>query len=226
MTSRIRFVLQTRAIVALLIGAMSALWIAPAANAQSVILAGSMDNNLTVKPGDTIAVGYEVSLADAGPSSEGMTISVTSGVAQVSIRCSNGTSQTLNVNIPAQSYSVAANIRNWSSSDSIYLGQMTAPSNLCGGRPGTTWGARFTCTFSYICHGNSGGGHGDSDRGHGSSGWGHGDPDPGCCHNVCFRFHCQYNHRGGTFSDKSSQPPTQCISPSGRDQGSCCQTGR
>jgi hypothetical protein len=202
MNARERATLDVRLIISLIIVLIAAHCGAPAASAQTAIIAGSMNSNLPVRPGDTIRVGYEVSLADASASSTATTISVTSAVVLVSVTCPKGASQTITINIPAQSFSVTANTSNWSSSANAYQGQTRAPSNLCGGLGGTTNGATFTATSSVGCHANS---------------------EEGCCHNVCFRFHCQYQDQGGSFSDRSCKPEKQCESPEKREHGPCCR---
>ena len=168
-----------------------------------------MDKGLPVHPGDTIRAGYQVSIDDDERSSRASTISVTNAVVKVSIKCSSGDrdneheggEQTITINLSPRTFSVPANSRNWSSPQNDYQGQTTAPAGLCGGKGGTTDGATFRANSSFSCQGKS---------------------DEGCCHNVCFRFHVQYNNRGGTFSEKSCKPEKQCASPEKRGDGHCC----
>jgi len=201
MNSRTTLVLHARVTLGLFIVLIAAYCIAPSARAQTVMIAGSMDSNLPVRPGDTIASGYQVSLADATASSTATTISMTNAAVLVSIKCPNGKSETITVNLSPNSLSVPANSSNWSSSATGYQGQKKAPSNLCGGQQGTTNGATFTATSAVSCHANS---------------------EQGCCHNVCFRFHDKFNDRGGTFSNMSCKPEKQCESPEMQKHGNCC----
>jgi hypothetical protein len=207
MKARIPFLLDVRVIRALLVASLSTIWLAPAASAQTVILAGSMDSKLPVSPGDTVAVGYEVALADASPSPTATMVSVTNAVVQLSVSCPNGKSQTITIKLPSQSFSVSANNNSWVPSDSVYQGQTTVPSTLCGGHQGTTNGATFMATSGFSCHENS---------------------VEGCCHNVCFRFHHRHHHdgddEGGTFSDTSCKIEKYCNSPENREHGQCCET--
>ena len=128
MKVRRTFPIDTRVIVALLIASVSALWLTPAASAQSVIMAAPTTGNLTVSPGDTIEAGFEVAIAQNSHSTD--TVSVTSAVVRVSVNCPNGNSQTISINIPSKSISVPADSGQWSSGGSVYHGQTTAPSTL------------------------------------------------------------------------------------------------
>ena len=201
MNARTRLVIGARVIVALFIGSMAALCIAPAASAQIVVLSGSMDSNLPVSPGNTIQVGYQVSLDDVSPSSTTTTILVAAAVAQIFVQCPNRTFEIIPVNFPSQSILVPANAPTWSSSPTLYQGQATVPPYLCGGKQGTTNGAIFTCITLIKCNGNS---------------------SQNCCHNVCFRFHSKYQGRGGTFSSDFCIRQQECVSPESQSQGPCC----
>jgi hypothetical protein len=201
MNSRTTLVLHARVTLGLFIVLIGAYCIAPSARAQTVMIAGSMDSNLPVRPGDIIASGYQVSLADTSASSTATTVSVTNAVVLVSIKCPTGKSETITVNLSPRSFSVPANSSNWSASATDYQGQTKAPSSLCGGQQGTTNGATFTATSAVSCHANSA---------------------QGCCHNVCFRFHDKFNNRGGTFSNTSCKPEKQCESPEMQKHGNCC----
>lgn len=206
---------------------------APAAQAQTqtVMIGGSMDQGLPVHAGDTIRAGYEVSIDDQDKSSSSATISVTNAVFMVTIKCSNSKKngkddereddkhgkkddddknhgndhETITINLSARTFSVPGGKRDWSSPENDYQGQVTAPSNLCGGKGGTTDGATFRATSSFSCHASS---------------------TEGCCHKVCFRFHGQYDHRGGTFSHKSCKREKVCASPVKHGHGHCCDKDR
>jgi hypothetical protein len=204
---RTKVVIGVRLILGLLSVLIAAHCIAPAASAQTVMIGGSMDRGLPVHPGDTIRAGYQVSINDDNRSSGTTTLTVTNAVVMVTIKCSNDRDnhgpdhETITINLSPRTFTIPANSRDWSSPENDYQGQKTAPAGLCGGRGGTTDGATFSANSSFTCHANS---------------------EEGCCHNVCFRFHVQYNHRGGTFSQKTCKQEKQCASPEKRGHGHCC----
>jgi len=207
MKAKTTFPFETRVIVALLVASISALWLAPAASAQSVVIAGPT-GNLTVNPGDTIEAGYEVAIGKSFHPED--TVSVTSAVVRVSVNCTNGGSQTITINIGSQPVSVTADTTAWSPSDSTYQGQTKVPSTLCGGKQGTTKGATFTATFGHSCHLRKDESKKDCD-----------DDD------HCFRFHIRGHHnsddRDGGFSDKHCEKHEECESPEARDERKDCK---
>ena len=231
--------------------ALFAIQFVPSASAQTVLIGGSMDRGLTVRPGNTIRAGYQVSLDDHGNHSGGAgTLSVANGVVIVTISCSNGKHddddkdhgkgndkhdgddhdhgkgndkhddydndhgkgndkndknhgpdhETIRINLSSRTFAIPAN-GNFSSNENDYQGQTTAPSNLCGGKGGTTDGATFSTNSAFTCHANAA---------------------EGCCHKVCFRFHVLYNNHGGTFSHKDCEKEKQCASPTKHGNGHCC----
>jgi len=132
MNTRTRSQVVAHVIVALFITLISTLWLVPAASAQAVTIASSMDNNTPIRPGDTVEAGFQVTAGDA--QSGAMTTSVTSAIAHMSVSCPGGGSQTITINFPSQSVSVPAKNSGWYPSNAnIYQGKGIAPSNLCGG---------------------------------------------------------------------------------------------
>ncbi len=111
---------------------------------------------------------------------------------------------TLSIHLSARTYSIPAN-GNFSSPANDYQGQITAPSNLCGGRNGTVDGATFSTNSAFTCRANA---------------------SEGCCHKVCFHFHVLYNNHGGTFSRKECEHERECASPTKRGKGHCCDKDR
>lgn len=220
MNAKKRFPFDARVMVLLLV-AISALWLTPSASAQSVLMAGST-NNVTVNPGDTIEAGFEVALGNNPHPAD--TVSVSNAVIRVSVNCPDGSSQTLNVNIPSQSVSVPANSNNWSSGGGVYQGRTTAPSNLCGGKQGRTTGATLMANFGDECHGGEGGG------GESATKKGDHEGDKGCCEEEhCFRFHVRRHHNGDDSGDEVSdrhceeERVRECETPEKREHRECCK---
>lgn len=208
MKDRTIFPVNARVIGALFVASVSALWLAPTSNAESVIVAGST-SKLTVNPGDTIEAGYEVAIAKTTHPAE--TVSVTSAVVRVSVSCPDGSSETININLPSQPVSMPADSINWSPGDSTYQGQAKVPSTLCGGRQGSTNGATLMVTFGHTCHA----------REH--------ESDGDCCHEHCFRFHFRSHHNGDDrdagFGDRhcENEQERECESPEKREHRECCK---
>jgi hypothetical protein len=207
MKARKTFPFDAGVIVALLVASISALWLTPAASAQSIVLAGRT-GNLTVSPGDTIEAGYEVAIGKSFHPED--TVSVTSAVVRVSVSCPNGSSQTITINIGSQSVSVPADVHAWSPGDSIYQGQTKAPSTLCGGQQGRTNGATFMASYGHSCHLRAY------------------ETDHDCRDNDhCFRFHIRCHHSGGDrdggFSDSHCENHEECESPETRDEREDCK---
>jgi hypothetical protein len=183
-------------IVALFISSILALYLVPAASAQgTVVIAGSVDK-VPLRPGDAIQLGYEVAITD--PDSTSTTVSVTNMVMQLSVGCPDGSSQTITINAPAQSFDVPPNPSSWVPSNST---QATAPPTLCGGKAGVESAVTFSANLATTCHANSA---------------------QGCCHNPCVRVH--HKHGGETVpppSSESCKPAKQCTSA---QHGGCCKT--
>ncbi len=196
MNSREQSLFEGRVVVILLIAAIAALCLAPAASAQgTVVISGSVDGSF-IHPGDTISLGYEVAITDNNPGPA--TVSLTNTIMQLAVRCPNGSFQTITINPPAQSFLVPAN-NNWLPSDSTYEGQKTAPSTLCQGKGGVENAIIFTTPFTLSCHANSA---------------------QGCCHTVCFRMHHKHSGKSPTSFSNGCKPEKQCISA---QKVGCCQ---
>ena len=206
MNDRTIFPVNARVIVvALFVASISAFWLAPTSNAQSLMMTGST-RNLTVSPGDTIEAGYEVAIPKSPHATD--TVAMTNAVVRVSVSCPNGSSQTITINLGSQSVTVPADGNDWSPGN--YQGQTNAPSTLCGGHPGKTNGATLMGTYGHSCH----------NREHGS-----GDD---CHHDHCFRFHIRDHHNGddheGDFSDKHcDNDEHECESPEKREHRDDCK---
>jgi hypothetical protein len=128
---------------------ISGLLLAPAGNAETVVISGRMEGNLPINPGDKIQAGYSFT----APGSHDSTTITVGGNLLLPVVCSDNSIQTVTINFPTQSYSVPANNGNWmpSADQNFYQAYGVAPSNLCGGKKGfASNGATFTATFS--CH--------------------------------------------------------------------------
>ncbi len=85
-------------IVALFISLISTFYLMPAASAQGTVSIPGTVDNLPVHPGDTISFTYAVSVTD--PKTISVTVSEISTAVQLSVRCPNGSSQTITINAP------------------------------------------------------------------------------------------------------------------------------
>jgi hypothetical protein len=156
----------------------------------------------TIYPGDTIDLGYEVSISD--PDTTPTTVSLTSTTMQLSVACPNGSSQTITINPGAGSFLMPGSFSGYLPSENTYEGSVTAPSNLCGGKPGRENGAQWFFNYGVTCHK-------DSNR--------------PCCHKVCFQFHHRHHHQDRLFVGNSGQPicfpEKECVS---KEKSGCCKT--
>jgi hypothetical protein len=205
MNDRTTFPVNARVIVALLVTSVSALWLAPSSKADSLTMTVPT-NNLTVSPGDTIAAGYQVAISKPRHATD--TVSMT-GVVRISVSCPNGRSESISISLASQSITVPADGNGWYPGNTAYQGQITAPSNLCGGRPGKTNGATFTETHGHSCHKRS-------------------NDNEDCHHDHCFRFHIRDRHNGGDhdgdFSNRDcDNDEHECESPDTREKRDDCK---
>jgi hypothetical protein len=136
--------LKVRLILVLLM--ISALSLAPVANADIVVISGTMEGDITIDPGDTIQAGYDFMV----PGNHAATTITVTGSVVVKVLCPNNSTQNITINFPAASYAVTANNDNWfPANQNVYEASTVAPSTLCGGKPGQTPnGATYTGTFS------------------------------------------------------------------------------
>ena len=181
-------------IVALFISLISTFYLMPAASAQGTVSIPGTVDNLPVHPGDTISFTYAVSVTD--PKTISVTVSEISTVVQLSVKCPNGSSQTITVNAPAQSLVIPANNRNWVPAAGPV--KMTVPSTLCGGNTGVETAVTFTTSSTTTCNANSA---------------------QGCCHTLCTRFTHQHNSLPPPGFSQSCKPGKQCTSA---QHGGCC----
>lgn len=93
----------------------------------------SMSRPLNINSGDTLLAGYDLFLGNDHPAA---TVSLAGGNVQTDISCPDGSSYTLQVPLPDQSYSIAAGDNSWYPSPNqksplVYQGSATA--NACSG---------------------------------------------------------------------------------------------
>src|SRR6267143_2569392 len=196
MNSRERLFFNRRVVVTLLIAAIAAFCLAPPANTQdSWVIPGAVDG-LTVHPGDIISLGYEVAITDINPVP--ITIAVTNPTMLLSVRCPNGSSETITINAPVQSFLVPANVNSWFPLDTIYEGATTVPSTLCGGQGGVETGVTFLGNCTKTCKTTN--------------------STQGCCHTECNRMrHKHHEKESGAEHEsewrESCKPEKECESP-------------
>jgi hypothetical protein len=103
-------------------------------------LVTSMTRPVDINSGDTVLGGYDFWMANAHPAA---TISLAGGNVQTDVSCPDGSSSTVTVPLPNQSYSIAANDNSWypspnQNSPLVYQGS-TAASSCSGGVAKTTY---------------------------------------------------------------------------------------
>jgi len=191
-------------ILPLLIASIPAFWLTPSANAQGTVVVPGVVDGVTVSPGDTIELGYEISIAD--PDNTPTTVSVTGATFQLIVACANGGSQTITINPAAQSFVIPGSSSAYFPSDTTFEGSTTAPSNLCGGQGGTESAVTLTANYGFTCHRNY-----QNSR------------EP-CCHKICFRHHHRHHHQGAWAVENFCQP--YCIPEkpcASSEKGVCCK---
>ena len=142
-----------------------------------------MGNNLTINSGDNVLAGYLLSMPG---SHQATTVSLAGGNVQTDVPCPDGSSYTLRVPLPNQSYSIAGNDNIWwpaSNQNSPFVYQGSATANACSG--GVVKAAYFSALGVSSGAGNPGGpGFLTTDT-----------TDP-----LNVRFHCSDNGTGGNWS--------------------------
>jgi hypothetical protein len=93
----------------------------------------SLTRPLNINAGDTVLAGYALSLPDSHPEA---TVSLAGGNVQTDVSCPDGSSYTLTIPIPDQSYSIPDNDDSWlpspnQNSKLVYQGSATA--SVCSG---------------------------------------------------------------------------------------------
>lgn len=135
------FVMPTLLVIAMLS-------LATVGEAQTALIAGVMEGNLPIHPGDTVQAGYDFSLPPGQPAT---TIAVSGGSVVIPVICPNNSIQNITINFPSQNYAVSANNTSWvpSAASNLYQASTVAPSTLCGGKTGYAQnGATFTASFA------------------------------------------------------------------------------
>jgi hypothetical protein len=146
-----RLRVDARVILTLLM--ISALPLAPVASADTVVISGSMEGNLPINPGDTVKAGFDFILPGDHPAT---TIMVSNIRVQIFVTCPNQTNETININIPNQTFNVAKGFNDWipsanQSSPLVYQGSTKATTCAGGHAPkGATFMATFTSTKNCV----------------------------------------------------------------------------
>jgi hypothetical protein len=192
-----------RLVVAVLSALILALCLAPPGSTQAVssqvtvAIPGTLYTG-TIHPGDTLSLAFQVSIADANPI--GVTVSMANPTMQVSVRCPNGSSQTLTAKAPSQSLLMPASNSGWFPLTVTYQAKAIAPLTLCGGQGGVETAVTFTATSSMRCDVLS---------------------TMGCCHKVCHRFHHKHNDEAPVAESEECDTEKECESG---DTAGCCHT--
>jgi hypothetical protein len=221
MKSRTRLQVVEQLIAILFIAVISALWLVPAASAQTVTIASSKGINTHIGPGDTVHAGFQVT--SGGANSGAITVSVTGATGNISVGCPDGSTQTITINFPATSVPVPAKNNAWFPADNnTYQGTAIAPSNLCGGKGGLDKGAVFNINHGERCDNNNN----DNNNNNNNMSKKHGEGG-GCCEPVCFRVHRERDHEGdhsgGEWDDDehSCKKEKHCSTAEEKDDCSC-----
>jgi len=93
----------------------------------------SMTRPLDINSGGTVLAGYDLTMPDGHPAA---TLSLAGGSVQTDVSCADGTSYTLAIPLPSQSYSIPANDDSWFPSpnqNSPLVYQGTATAAVCSG---------------------------------------------------------------------------------------------
>jgi hypothetical protein len=143
----------------------------------------SMGNSLNVNFGDTVSAGYALTMPGTHPDA---TVALAGGNVQTDVSCPDGSSYTLTVPLPNQSYSIAANDNAWypapdQSNPLVYQGSTTVS--------GCSGGVTKTAYFSALGISSGGGNPG-----------GAGFPTTDTADPLNVRFHCSDNGVGGNWS--------------------------
>jgi PKD repeat protein len=143
----------------------------------------SMGNSLNINSGDSVLGGYDLSMLGDHPAA---TVSLAGGNVQTDISCPGGSSYTLTIPLPTQSYSIAADDNFWwpsadQNSPLVYQGSATA--TTCS--EGVTTSAYFSALGVSSGAGNPGG---------------PGFPTTDTADPLNVRFHCSDNGVSGSWS--------------------------
>lgn len=114
-----------------------------------------------LNPGDTIQAGFAVSMPTAHPEA---TVQVPNGKIEMDIACPDGSSYTLSVPLPSQTFTIPANSNKWfpapqQNSPLVYQGSATNPGCKTGA-PGKATRAYFTAVGLQDGYAGDGGGPG------------------------------------------------------------------
>jgi RHS repeat-associated protein len=123
--------------------------VSPSGAGTVVIGPQAMEGNLQIHPGDSLRAGFNFTMPGSHPTA---TASIYNASVSLLVKCSDGSTPALAINLPAQTITDPGGSPSWypsgdQSSSLVYQGTLTAP-DLCGGLVmNDAGGATFTATF-------------------------------------------------------------------------------
>jgi hypothetical protein len=123
--------------------------VSPSGAGTVVIGPQAMEGNLQIHPGDTLRAGFDFTMPGSHPAA---TASFYNGYVALLVKCADGTSPPLTIQLPSQTITDPAGSPSWypsgdQSSSLVYQGTLTAPDLCAGGVMNDAAGATFTTTF-------------------------------------------------------------------------------
>src|SRR5258708_11108958 len=108
-----------------------------------------MEGNLQIHPGDPLRAGFDFTMPGSHPTA---TASIYNASVSLLVKCSDGSTPALAIDLPAQTIIDPAGSPSWypsgdQSSSLVYQGTLTAPDLCGGGIMNDATGAAFTATF-------------------------------------------------------------------------------
>ncbi|HKB33094.1 MAG TPA: hypothetical protein VKF16_04440, partial [Candidatus Dormibacteraeota bacterium] len=123
--------------------------VSPSGAGTVVIGPQSMEGNLQIHPGDPLRAGFDFTMPGSHPTA---TASIYNASVSLLVKCSDGSTPALAIDLPAQTIIDPAGSPSWypsgdQSSSLVYQGTLTAPDLCGGGIMNDATGAAFTATF-------------------------------------------------------------------------------
>ena len=123
--------------------------VSPSGAGTVVIGPQAMEGNLQIHPGDALRAGFDFTMPGSHPTA---TASIYNASVSLLVKCSDGSTPALAINLPAQTIIDPAGSPSWypssdQSSSLVYQGTLTAPDLCGGGVMNDANGAAFRATF-------------------------------------------------------------------------------
>ncbi|HEX2681721.1 MAG TPA: hypothetical protein VHQ03_10555, partial [Candidatus Dormibacteraeota bacterium] len=123
--------------------------VSPSGAGTVVIGPQAMEGNLQIHPGDPLRAGFDFTMPGSHPAA---TASFYNGYVSLLIKCADGSTPPLTIQLPSQTINDGAGSPGWypsgdQSSSLVYQGGLTAPDLCGGGVMNDASGAIFTTTF-------------------------------------------------------------------------------